>query len=133
MTAFAALRVSFNAGFAFGPATAGLLAAYGYFWLFAGDAATSVLFGLVALLALPRGSQHAKATRVGARRCGCCGRIDKLHQLLLANFAIALVFFQMGSTFGVHVTHLGFSPATYGAIVSLNGALIVFCELPLTR
>jgi MFS family permease len=57
VTAFAALRVSFNAGFAFGPAMAGLLAAYGYFWLFAGDAATSVLFGLVALFALPRGVQ----------------------------------------------------------------------------
>ena len=48
VTAFAALRMSFNAGFAFGPATAGFLAAFGYFWLFAGDAATSVLFGLVA-------------------------------------------------------------------------------------
>jgi len=27
---------------------------------------------------------------------------------------------------------LGFSAATYGAVLSLNGALIVFCELPLT-
>jgi len=39
VTAFASLRMAFNAGFAFGPATAGFLAAYGYFWLFAGDAA----------------------------------------------------------------------------------------------
>jgi MFS family permease len=43
------------------------------------------------------------------------------------------VFFQLGSTYGLYVTHLGFSPAVYGAVVSLNGALIVFCELPLTR
>ena len=72
-TAFAALRASFNAGFAFGPATAGLLAACGYFWLFAGDAATSVLFGLVALFALPRGSRGTTA--------GCtsfCWRILRL-------------------------------------------------------
>jgi MFS family permease len=33
----------------------------------------------------------------------------------------------------LHLTHLGFSPAVYGAVISMNGALIVFCELPLTR
>ena len=54
VTAFAAYRMSFNAGWAFGPATAGFLATKGFFWLFVGDAATSILFGLVALLALPK-------------------------------------------------------------------------------
>jgi len=133
MTAFAALRVSFNAGFAFGPATAGLLAAYGYFWLFAGDAATSVLFGLVALLALPRTAPGTQKNASWSEALVVLRQDRQLHQLLLANFAIALVFFQLASTFGVYVTRLGFSAATYGAIVSLNGALIVFCELPLTR
>jgi MFS family permease len=133
MTAFAALRVSFNAGFAFGPATAGLLAAYGYFWLFAGDAATSVLFGLVVLFALPRGVATAPGNASWGEALHVLRHDRRLHQLLLANFAIGLVFFQLGSTFGLHVTRLGFTPAVYGAVVSLNGALIVFCELPLTR
>jgi len=133
VTAFAGLRVSLNAGFAFGPATAGLLAAYGYFWLFAGDAATSVLFGLVALVALPRGSRGSAHNASWSEALRVLRQDHKLHQLLLANFAIGLVFFQLGSTFGLYVTHLGFSPAVYGAVVSLNGALIVFCELPLTR
>ena len=133
ITAFATLRVSFNAGFAFGPATAGLLAAYGYFWLFVGDATTSVLFGLVALLALPRGSRNAPANASWAAALRVLRRDHKLHQLLLANFAIAWVFIQLASTYGLHVTHLGFSPAVYGAVISLNGALIVLCELPLTR
>ncbi|HEX4265677.1 MAG TPA: MFS transporter [Verrucomicrobiae bacterium] len=132
-TAFAALRVSFNAGFAFGPATAGLLAAYGYFWLFAGDAATSVLFGMVALFALPHGTSSTQNNASWAEALHVLRHDRKLHQLLLANFAIALVFFQLGSVFGLQVTGLGFSPAAYGAIVSFNGALIVFCELPLTR
>ena len=131
-TAFAALRVSFNAGFAFGPATAGLLAAYGYFWLFAGDAATSALFGLVVLLALPRGATGASNNASWNEAWRVLRRDRKLHQLLLANFSIALVFFQLGSTFGLHVTHLGFSAAVYGAVISMNGALIVLCELPLT-
>lgn len=132
ITAFATLRMAFNAGFAFGPATAGFLAAYGYFWLFAGDAGTSALFGLVALLALPRstGVQPDHANWGQALRV--LRRDRRLHQLLLANFTIALLFFQMASTFGLHVTHQGFSAATYGAIVSLNGALVVFFELPLT-
>ncbi len=133
MTAFAALRVSFNAGFAFGPATAGLLAAYGYYWLFAGDAATSVLYGLVAMLALPRGSSNAQKNASWSEALKVLRHDHQLHQLLLANFAIGLVFFQLGSTFGLHVTSLGFSPAVYGVVVSFNGALIVFCELPLTR
>jgi len=133
VTAFAGLRASFNAGFAFGPATAGLLAAYGYFWLFAGDAATSVLFGLVAMLALPQGSRTASQNASWREAWRVLRRDRNLHQLLLANFSIGLVFFQLGSTYGLHITQMGFSPAVYGAVVSLNGALIVFCELPLTR
>jgi MFS family permease len=30
------------------------------------------------------------------------------------------------------VTRLGFTPTTYGALISLNGVLVVLCELPLT-
>src|SRR5580765_5389428 len=39
VTAFAAYRMAFNAGWAFGPATAGLLAKKSFLWLFVGDAA----------------------------------------------------------------------------------------------
>ena len=132
VTAFAALRMAFNAGFAFGPATAGFLAAYGYFWLFAGDAATSVLFGLVAVLALPQGVRSPQNHTGWAEALKVARRDHRLHRLVAANLAIGLVFFQVASTLGLYVTHLGFSPVIYGALVSLNGALVVFCELPLT-
>jgi MFS family permease len=56
----------------------------------------------------------------------------KLHQLLAANLAIGFVFFQIASTYGLYVTQLGFSAATYGVLVSLNGAMVVLVELPLT-
>ena len=82
VTAYAAYRMAFNAGFAFGPATAGFLAARGYFWLFAGDAATSVLFGIIALAALPRGLHSRREEGSGGRMsrrwpgtgsfCGSC-------------------------------------------------------------
>lgn len=133
LTAFAALRVTFNAGFAFGPATAGFLAAYGYIWLFVGDAFTSALFGLIALLALPRVLEHSKNGNAKWREALIVLRGDRrFQQLLLANFAVSLVFMQLASTYGLFVTSLGYSPSAYGAIISLNGALIVFCELPLT-
>jgi MFS family permease len=132
VTAYSAYRMAINAGFAFGPATAGFIAGHGYFWLFAGDAGTSALFGIVALVALPelahpaeKGSGWAESARtlLGDRR---------LHRVLLSSFFIALIFFQMNSTFGLAVLRAGFSPKVYGALLSLNGALVVFLELPLT-
>ncbi len=133
LTAFAALRVTFNAGFAFGPAMAGLLAAYGYIWLFIGDALTSALYGLIAVLALPRVVERATNGQAKWGEVLTVLRGDKrFQQLLLANFAVSLVFMQLASTFGLFVTSLGFSASIYGAIISLNGVFIVLCELPIT-
>ncbi|HEV2327315.1 MAG TPA: MFS transporter [Verrucomicrobiae bacterium] len=132
ITAFATLRMAFNAGFAFGPATAGFIAAFGFVWLFVGDAATSALYGLVALCALPTGTHGTSENAGGGRVLSTLRHDRKLHQLLLANFAIALLFCQMASTYGLFVTHRGFSTATYGVVLSLNGVLVVLFELPLT-
>ncbi len=132
VTAFSAYRMAFNAGWAFGPATAGFLAERGYFWLFIGDATTSVLFGLVAWFALPRGVRSKEQKVSWSDALKTLRRDKKFHQAMFAALAIALVLFQMSSTFGLYVTQIGFSPATYGALISLNGALVVFCELPLT-
>jgi len=129
--AYSAYRMAFNAGWAFGPATAGFLAEHGYFWLFVGDAATSALFGLVALFALPRGVRIRTNDAGWSAALKVLGADRRFHQLLSAAFVIGLVFFQMTSTFGLHVTQLGFSSAVYGAIISLNGMLVVCCELPL--
>ena len=132
VTAYSALRTAFNAGWAFGPAIAGFLAGRGYFWLFAGDAATSVLYGAFAFFALPKGSRLGMA-QVGWGELGRALRRDRvLPRILAAAFTIAIVFFQASSTFGLHVTQLGFSATTYGAILSLNGAIVVLFELPLT-
>jgi MFS family permease len=132
VTAFSAYRMAFNAGWAFGPATAGFLAAHGYFWLFLGDAVTSVLFGVVAWFALPRGVRSKEQKISWGEALKTLRHDKKFHQAMFAALAVSLVIFQMSSTFGLYVTQLGFSPATYGALISLNGALVVFCELPLT-
>lgn len=132
VTAYSAYRLAINAGFAFGPATAGFIAGHGYFWLFAGDAGTSALFGIVALAALPEIARPAErgAGWIESSRALCSDK--RLHRVLLASFFIALIFFQMSSTFGLAVMNTGFSPKVYGALLSMNGVLIVFLELPLT-
>jgi MFS family permease len=132
VTAYAAYRMAFNAGFAFGPATAGFLAARGYLWLFAGDAATSVLFGLIALAALPRGLPLRREEGGWCQDVKTLAGDGKFLRVLCGAFCVALVFLQMISTFGLYVTRLGFPAATYGMILSLNGVLVVLCELPMT-
>lgn len=132
VTAFSALRVSFNAGWALGPALAGLIAERGYFWLFAGDAFTAALYGAIALAALPAGI-GVTASRGGWGEAIRTLRHDRqMLQMLAAVFAVSLIFMQQASSFGLYVVHLGFPATTYGLILSLNGAIIVFCELPLT-
>ena len=132
VAAFAALRWSLNAGWAFGPATAGFLANHSYQWLFIGDAITSTLFGLLAWITLPHGLRASGESAKWATALRRMRHDTRFHKLLLAQLAIALVFLQMSSTFGLHVTGCGFEPKIYGLLISLNGVLIVFFELPLT-
>jgi MFS family permease len=127
--AFSTYRMALNAGWAFGPATGGFLTHLSYKWLFLGDAFTSLLFGLVAWTALPEGrrSSHEQAGwSVALRQMGK----DRLClQYFAASFFIALIFFQISSTYGLFVTQLGFTPAVYGALISLNGLLVACFEL----
>jgi MFS family permease len=87
---------------------------------------------LVACFALPRGARSQQAESKWSDALGVLRHDRRFHQVLAASFAIALVFFQISSTYGLFVTQLGFSAATYGAIISLNGVMVVFCELPLS-
>src|SRR3954471_16990849 len=121
VTVYAIYRLAFNAGWAFGPATAGFLAAHSFFWLFIGDAFTSVLFGFVALIALPRGVRKQGKESGWLEALNGLAENKRFHRVLLSSLAIALVFFQMSSTFGLHLTRLKISSTTYGALLSLNG------------
>jgi MFS family permease len=132
VTAFAAYRMAFNAGWAFGPATAGLLAKTSFLLLFIGDAATSVLYGLVAWAALPPGLKGTRADGTLRETLRVLRTDRRFRQLLCAALLIGLVFVQAFSTMSLEITRHGFSAATYGFAISLNGALVVLCELPLT-
>jgi MFS family permease len=126
-------RFAVNLGFAAGPATAGFLADHSFTLLFIGDAATSIVYGLIALFALPQGlrtyvktDRSGEALRVAAR--------DRPYIIfMLATLCLTIVDFQMGSTFALHVKSLGFPSRIFGMLISMNGLLIVLFELGITQ
>jgi MFS family permease len=132
VTAFAAYRMALNAGFAFGPATAGLLAQKSFLWLFVGDAASSMLFGLVAWYALPSGLRGTRAGNSLRETLRVIRSNKRFLQVLCAVLVVGLVFVQVFSTMSLEITRHGFPPSVYGFVISLNGVLIVLFELPLT-
>jgi MFS family permease len=132
VTAFAAYRMAFNAGWAFGPAMAGLLAKHSFLWLFVGDAATSVLFGFVAWFALPSGLRGDSAANRLFETLRVLRHDPRFRQVVCACLVVGLVFVQAFSTMSLEITRSGFSSSTYGLVLSLNGLLVVLCELPLT-
>jgi MFS family permease len=130
--AFAAYRMAFNAGWAFGPATAGLLAKHSFTWLFFGDATTSLLFGLVAWFALPAGVHETRAGNALGETFRAIRGDARFRQLLLGAFVLVLVFMQVFSTMSLLVKDHGFLPSVYGMLISFNGLLVVLFELPMT-
>jgi MFS family permease len=127
--AFSAYRLALNAGWAFGPATAGFLALHSFSWLFAGDALTSLAFGVLAWFALPHG------VRGTGQESGWPAALQQIRgdrtflRLLAASVFAGTIFFQMSSTYGLFVSNLGYSPAVYGGLISFNGVIVVAFEL----
>jgi MFS family permease len=133
VTAFAMYRFAVNTGWAVGLALGGFLATRSFSYLFVGDAVTSAAFGAIALAALPHGTRTSRAQE---RELGTVRRSiasDRGFLLFLgAALLIAIVYSQNVSTLPLHVRDTGHAPSTYGLLQSLNGALIVLVELPIT-
>lgn len=132
VAAFGMYRFAINLGFATGPIVAGFLAGRSFVYVFLGDAATSALFGLLALVALPHGVR-SKASEEKSHEGLRVALADRALMIFLgATLCITWVEFQLHSTFPVHLTRLGHSPKTYGTLLAINGVMIVLFELALT-
>lgn len=140
--ASAAIRLAANAGFAFGVSIGGFLADRSLFWLFAGDAITTALYGGIALAWLPHGLRQLTRSAPWNAAFTSLRRDRTFHALWIAGFCGALIFSQFGSTYSLFVIEkkltldlLGWhlSPtAIFGLLLGWNGALVVLAELPLT-
>ncbi|MBP0460439.1 MDR family MFS transporter [Streptomyces montanisoli] len=141
--AFAVLRLAINLGMAVGPMVGGLLSAHSWTYVFVGDAASSVAFGLLALLLLPGGSTvHEEApdaavpvavgqpARQGYRQV--FGDAP-FRFFLLSMVCATFVYSQGNATLPLHVDSVGFSNSFYGLLLGVNAAVCIVLELPLTR
>ena len=130
---FGMYRFAVNLGFAAGPAMAGFLADRSFLYLFVGDAVTSALYGVIALAALPHGLRtYTKEERAGeAIRVALRDR--RFMAFVGATALVTVVDFQMSSTLALHIRDHGFTAATYGVLISINGLLIVLFELAITN
>jgi MFS family permease len=131
LPAFTLNRLAINLGFAVGPAAAGLLAEQSFFLIFLGDALTSAIFGVIALVGLPEGVR----TRRGDERRGEGIRTilhDRIFGLFLLSSVLgAFVYFQGQTTFPLQVKASGLTDVDYGLLISLNGIAIILFEIPL--
>ena len=140
VTAFAFYRFAINAGWAFGPATAGLLSEYSYLWLFVGDAMTAALYGVIALFGIPSLRRATNAPLIVPENpFTALGRSFRMAlsdirfvRVLVASVLIGVVFMQMMTTLGLEVKAHGHVERIYGLILGFNGVIIVLFEIPLS-
>lgn len=129
--AFAVQRFAVNLGWSFGPAVAGFLADYSFFWLFAVDAATSAFFGVVAWIFLPRGQQSPKETAGWDHAWRSIRQNRPFLALFAACLCVSWIFRQSNTAFPLHFERSGLSMQWCGAVLALNGILICLFEIPL--
>jgi len=97
-----------------------------------GDAVTSIVYGIIALVALPQGLKtYEKDERIG-EAARVAARDSRVVWFLAASVLAASLDFQMTSTVALHVIRAGFTPKVYGALISLNGLMIVLFEIVIT-
>lgn len=143
LRAYSAQRLAINAGFACGSAAAGFLIGYSIFALFAGDALTTAIFGIIAFTMLPHGIRAGRKETSWAVAWAVLRRDHAFWALCASTVLTSLVFQQFGSTFSLEVKRRGltmemlgwhFQPEqVFGLILAWNGLLVATCELPMTR
>jgi predicted MFS family arabinose efflux permease len=136
----ALLRLAINAGMAVGPSAGGLLAAYGYEWLFVVDGATSILAAGLLQIAFPGGSAAVapgpapalEASNAPPRRSAFRDR--PLLAILGLVFLLNTVTFQIASTFPLSLRDLyGFSKGWIGLALAVNTLIIITFEMVLVH
>ncbi len=130
--AFASARLAANLGYAAGPVAAAFLIGHAPALLFVGDALTSLAFGAIALRLLPRDTPATRPSPQGGGTLRAM-RHDRAFVLTLAALlAIYTVYWQQIATLPLVVAGRGLPATAYGLLISINGVVVILCEVPLT-
>ena len=135
--AFGLMYIAFNLGFAVAAPVGGVLAHFSFQWLFWGDAITTAGYGLIILLFIRDTLPKSVANEPG--------KVDWLHTIAqisrdqmfmlftLATVLTSIVFMQAFTTLPIYLNGLGYNEKQVGWMLSTNGILIVFCQIPVTH
>ncbi|MEO6775386.1 MAG: MFS transporter [Kofleriaceae bacterium] len=131
--AYGFLYWAINLGFSIAPVAAGLVATFSYRALFIGDAATSAVFSLVVLARVPE--THPDPARKTSRGAGFAVVLRDRAFLMFWLFAMlqACIIFQLTVTLSGWMEHQGYGPGVYGAVLAINGILIVLLQPSVTE
>ncbi|HET6923596.1 MAG TPA: MFS transporter, partial [Anaeromyxobacteraceae bacterium] len=129
--AYGLLYWAVNLGFSLGFTLGGVLATVSWLAVFAGDGLTTLCFAAIVWRRVPETRpEGAPAEHAGAALAGALRPLaDRVYAPFLAlNFLVALVFFQFQLALPLDMRAHGLGPAAYGALLSLNGLVIVLLQ-----
>ena len=137
---FAIYRVAFNLAFAMGPALAGFLAAQSYFYIFMLDVVLSLITAIIVVVAIEeslpevspeRPKQTLRQSLAGYRQVL---RNGQFLAFALITMLTSVVWMQIFGTVGVFMRDVqGLPEQSVGFLLSLNGAMVVLFQIPITR
>jgi len=123
--AYGLLYWAVNLGFSIAPALGGVVASWSYSLLFVLDAATTIAYGVIVYRRVPETrpahapSEHATVGLADVAR-------DRTFVVFLALiFLNALIPWQSSVSLSAYMASQGHAAATFGAIMALNGVLII--------
>lgn len=128
--AFGLIYWAVNMGFAISAVLAGWIATRDYQWLFIGDAVTTALFGLVVFIKVPetRPAEAGRTELSSAASLAVPLRDTVFMTFIGSCFLVLMLFFQSHVALPLDMKRNGLSEATYGALVAINGVMIVLVQ-----
>jgi MFS family permease len=134
LRAYGLLYWAINIGFSIAPLAAGLVADWSYTALFVVDGATMAIYGFIVLARVPE-TRPARAAGDGAAPVGLLDiAADRAFlRFLLLTFLTALVMFQSNAALSAWMASQGHKAMTFGAVIAVNGALIVLLQPTITE
>ena len=137
---FGIRRVAFNLAIVIGPVIGGFVAARSYLALFILDAIISALVALLVFRLIPETKPAAPEGKVQESTAETFAgylrvlRDGKFIAFTLVCLLTWLVYMNMNTTFGVYLRDQhGIPESGYGWLISINAAMVVLLQFPITR
>jgi MFS family permease len=137
---FGIRRVAFNLAIVIGPVIGGFIAARSYLALFVIDAIVSAIVALMVFLLIPEtkpAAPEGKIQETTAETFAGYGRVLRDRKFIAFTVVCLLtwlVYMNMNTTLGVYLRNQhGVPESGYGWLISINAAMVVLFQFPITR